>query len=466
MIIHTIETKDLAVKTYLIVDPTTKKGAVIDPTLNINPLLALVEKEKYSIIAIVETHVHADFVSGSRELKDHLGSEAKIYCSALGGDEWTASYCDVAVGEREEIILGDIRLEAWHTPGHTPEHVMWVVFEAEKPAAAFTGDFLFFNSVGRPDLLGNLHTAQLAEALYHSVFSILPQLPDSLIIYPAHGAGSLCGKLIGKEDSSTLGIQRKTNLYLREMSKEKWIQNILQGMPPAPAYFSHMKRVNVEGPPLLKELAPLKQLISKELVDHIGVVHTTLIDVRNKEEFALAHAKGAINIPYQGSFLNWISLVISQKTHLIIIAKDEKQLNEALATIKLVFPTQVIGTFIWDPVAIAQYMGAIESFPMLSTLDLLERLQNGDLSLMMIDVRTDQEWNSGHLARSKHIELQNILKEMPSLPRNYTLGIICGSGYRASIAASMLQKEGFTSVFNVQGGMAEWSHRGFPVKED
>lgn len=467
MLVHTIETAGLAIKTYLIVDPETGKSAVIDATRDLGPLLVLIEKEACTVVAILETHVHADFVSGAKELKNRLNNGAQIYCSSLGGSEWIPSYCDVAVKDREKINFGHVVLQAWHTPGHTPEHLMWVAVEGKEATIAFTGDFLFPGSVGRPDLLGKLHSRKLAESLYHSVFAVLPELPGSLKIYPAHGAGSLCGKSIGQQPYSTLDIERKTNPYLQERSEEEWIQKVMQSIPAAPTYFAQMKRINIQGAPLLSSLTPAVRLGAQQVVDQLD--HTQMVDVRSEEEFARAHVKGALNISVQGSFLSWIPIFIHAERNLELIAKDEIQQEKAVRAMRLIGIDCAMNYFLWNEEAegvLSQLAGALESFPMITTGGLLERLQRDEGSFMLIDVRTPQEWNSGHIKEAKLIELPSLSKHIPNLPREQTIGLICGSGFRASIAASILQREGFTSVSNVQGGMSDWYGRGFPVVKE
>ncbi|MGZ3632714.1 MAG: MBL fold metallo-hydrolase [Parachlamydiaceae bacterium] len=467
MILHTITTPGLSINTYLLIDPVTRQAAVIDPTRDLDSLFAIIAQEQCSLFAILETHVHADFVSGSKELKAQLNEIPQIYCSSLGGQEWLPSYCDIAVQNHQEISLGSLTLQAWHTPGHTPEHIMWVVFEGtpdpQKAKMAFTGDFLFCGSIGRPDLLGAKKAEKQAEALYESIFSVLPQLPDSLNIYPAHGAGSLCGKSIQKQASSTLEIERSTNPFLKYLPQAEWIHKALEGLPKIPYYFTRIKQINVIGAPLIQELPIPLELNSDEIIASIyqGVL---AIDIRNIEDFALAHPTGALNFALEGFFIQWASNLLPQDETLILIAENETYLKKALNTMRLIGFDNVRATYIWNPKELNAIQGAIESFPFISNQKVLKMLnQTSEKKIKILDVRSLPEWQLGHIEGAIHIEIQKIPSSLADLPQDCTWGIVCGSGYRASIVASQLQNAGFSSVFNIQGGMNDWIKNGLKI---
>lgn len=468
MTVHKITTPSLAINTYLLIDPETRKGAVIDATRDVKPLLTLIERENCSVVAILETHVHADFISGSKELKSHLGEKAQIFCSALGGKEWIPSYADQAVEDRQVIGIGSLKIQAWHTPGHTPEHLMWVVFgedtDSQKARLAFTGDFLFFGSLGRPDLLGEKETRQLSEALYESIFSVLPQLPDSTIIYPTHGAGSLCGKAIGRQSSSTLEIERQSNPFLAYMSEHEWIQNVLKDMPKSPAYFARMKHLNIVGVPYLKTIVPPKELSAKELVEW-SHAKGIILDLRNKEEFAPIHLNGALNVPLQGPFANWVSLVVPFEEPIALIVKDSADLAQALVQMRLVGLDNAQAYFVWDIALSTVFDGTVSATPLMDPNEVLEKISNNSsgTSVKVLDVRSEEEWKSGYIKDAIHCELSSLNERIGSLPRTGTYVTMCGSGYRASIAASLLQNAGFHSLYVAAGGMMEWNKRGLPI---
>ena len=252
MFFHQRFVPGLAIYSYLVGDEKTKEAAVIDPTRDVDAFLEIAKREGLHIKHVLETHVHADFVSGSREMKDRLGDDVTIHASGMGGEDWTPSYADHVVQDGDEVVMGSVRLKAVHTPGHTLEHVSWALFDDSRskdtPWLIFTGDFVFVGDVGRPDLLGEEARKELAHQLYRSVFGKLPPLPDFTEIFPGHGAGSLCGKAIGSRASSTLGYERRFNAALVEKPEEEWIADLMDQMPLSPPYFTRMKRINKEGP--------------------------------------------------------------------------------------------------------------------------------------------------------------------------------------------------------------------------
>ena len=252
MLLHQRFVPGLAINSYVVGDERTKQAAVIDPTRDVDEFIRYARDNGLHIRHILETHVHADFVSGSLELKTRLDGEPMIHVSGLGGEQWTPPYADHVAADGDAINLGKVRLEAVYTPGHTPEHVSWSLYDemrsSDTPWLAFTGDFLFVGDVGRPDLLGEEARRQLAHELHKSVFERLPRLPDITEIFPAHGAGSLCGKAIGSRSSSTVGYERRFNPALVEKPEESWVADLLNNMPLAPPYFRRMKEVNRSGP--------------------------------------------------------------------------------------------------------------------------------------------------------------------------------------------------------------------------
>lgn len=471
MILHKIATPGLAVNTYVIVDPQTKNAAVIDPVRDIKPILQLIEKEGLNVTSILETHVHADFVSGSKELKHHLNDGPGIYCSGTGGHAWIPEYADFIIKNEESILLGGIRIVAWQTPGHTPEHVMWLIYndniDAEEPIAALTGDFLFIGSVGRPDLLGEREVLQLAEKLYDSVFRVLPDLPDSLEIYPAHGAGSFCGKSIGKETSSTLGRERENNPYLKEIPREEWINNVLKDMPKAPRYFSLMKKVNVTGPSLLIDLPSVDEFSLQELIEK-QKEGLAILDVRSKEDFAKSHIKRSLNLGVEGSFLPWAPEILSYDTPILVVAKDPITLDQAISKLRIVGLDNIVGYILWNSKhesELAKTKELQESFPLLTPQAVGEKIRRDEKQPFVLDVRSPQEWTGGHIPGSINIPLRDLQTDLEKVPKDPDVNIVtvCGSGYRSSTAASMLKNAGYEDVSNMQGGMNEWNRLQLPI---
>ncbi len=451
MMLIKISTRGLSINSYILIDPLSHQGLVIDPVRTIKPILDKIQELGAEIIALLETHVHADFISGSLELKHSLSHFPPIFCSALGGDAWIPKYADHTVKNGHEFILGSIKLKAVHTPGHTPEHLTWVIYDNEVPVKALTGDFLLAGTVGRPDLLGKANLDALADQLYHSVFHVLPMLPDSLEIYPAHGAGSLCGKGIGTQSSSTLGFERKNNPFLQPQEKEDWVKMLMEQMPTAPTYFSKMKQLNISGAPLFKDLPAIHPLSSNAISDR-----TIIVDIRSLEHFAKKHLAGSINIPYAPILVNWAGVVLPYDSPLILIGENRSTILSAIDMLRLVGLDQIDGYLIADEHSLSDPKLSWSSLPLISPQHLKQQMKQTPSSLFIIDVRTDSEWLAGHIKGAHHILLNDLQKKMAAIPKDKTVATICGSGYRASIAASLLRRSGYPSVCNVEGGMHAW----------
>lgn len=444
MLLHTFYTPGLSIYSYLIGDLHTKRAVIVDPTREIEPYIKFAEKEGLNITDIAETHVHADFVSGAKELKQRLNNKPIIHCSALGGEEWIPNYADKRVMNGDEIDLGGVRLQALHTPGHTPEHIIWLCYDQrrsqETPCLALTGDLLFVGSVGRPDLLGKSETAKLAKQLYHSLFDILAPLPDFLEIYPAHGAGSLCGKGLSARSSSTLGYERLFNPFLVKRPLEKWEELLESDIPAAPANFQRLKRVNLQG--------PMKKTSDSSL----------FIDVRSPEQFAKAHIAGSINVPLGHSFCNWIGSVISQETSFGLVVERQEQLPDLIAKLHLIGFDVIGQQLIWDESHLKTQF-SIETLPLVDVDTLAEKLSQQ----YVLDVRTPAEWHAGHIPGAHHLELALVSENLNQIPKEEAIAVICGSGFRASIIASLLKRNGYQNVANVRGGMNAWNNANQPV---
>jgi hydroxyacylglutathione hydrolase len=459
----------LAIASYMVGDEKSKEVAVIDPTRDVDEYIDTAKQQGLRITHILETHVHADFVSGSAELKARLNGEPKIHSSGMGGPEWTPPYADAAVKGGDEINLGSIRLRAIHTPGHTPEHLMWALYDdtrsKETPWLLFTGDFLFVGDVGRPDLLGEEARKELAHQLYQSVFKTLPAMADFTEVFPAHGAGSLCGKAIGSRRSSTVGFERRFNASLREMPEAQWIENLLKGMPLAPPYFRRMKAMNSQGPALLlgHESPGQRRFSAKEIHERL-CEHCMVLDVRPKEAFAAAHVPGSINIPLGPNLPTWAGWVLPYDKKMVIVANDPGDVPEVVTHLIRVGLDQVQG-YMEDGMDAWESNGfAIEQLQTLSVHTLAERLR-GPVSEQpfVLDVRTGSEWSSGHIDIAHHIHGGLLQERFGEVPRDRAVAVICGTGYRGSIAASFLKSEGYRDVANVLGGMSAWKAAGLPI---
>lgn len=456
MFFHRRTIPGLAIHSYMVGDETTKQCAVIDPVRDVDPYIEIAEKNGMQITDILETHVHADFLSGSKELKSRLGGAPQIHCSSMGGPDWTPKYADQVVSNGDSIDLGKIRLTAVHTPGHTAEHVIWALYDesrsADTPWLYFTGDYLFVGSIGRPDLLGAEAQKTLAHLLYQTTFQVFPQLPDFAEAFPAHGAGSLCGKAIGSRPSTTIGYERRFNTSLTEAPEQEWIGSLMHNMPPAPPYFARMKKINVEGAPLLgKELPghrPLSCEAAKELIGKGGQV----VDTRSKEAFAASHIPGAINIPLSPQLSTWAGWFVSPDKPILIVTEEPSELNEVITQLIRIGFDNIEGHLEGRIIAWTNGGHPLAHFGTISVHELEKQLEEYTL----LDVRTDAEWEGGHIDGAHHVQANELAEFMGKISKGSPVAVVCGAGYRASTICSILKREGFDKVSNVLGGMAAW----------
>lgn len=460
----------LAIYSYMVGDEKTKRCAVIDPTRDVDDFLAVAKREGLRITHILETHVHADFVSGSAELKARLGKEAEVVVSDMGGKEWTPPYADRKVRDGDEINLGSIRLKAVQTPGHTPEHVSWALFDdtrsRDEPWLIFTGDFLFVGDVGRPDLLGEEARRQLAKQLYQSVFDRLPALPDYTEIFPGHGSGSLCGKAIGSRGSSSLGFERRFNVALQKKDEDEWVGSLLKGMPIAPPYFRRMKAVNSQGPKVLGPELPGRKRFSAREVHERVCEHCLVLDVRSKEAFAAAHIPGSVNIPLGHNLPTWAGWVLPYDRPILIVPDDPADVPEVVTHLIRVGFDDVQGYLeggLPDWESQGYELSRLET---ISVHDLADRLKDPKTRPFVLDVRTDAEWDGGHIEGACHIHGGKLQERFSEVPRDRPVAVVCGTGYRASIASSFLKREGYRDVSNALGGMTAWKAAGLPTATD
>jgi len=448
MFFHRRTTPGLAILSYMVGDDQSKRCAVIDPVRDVEEYLQLAREKGMEITDILETHVHADFVSGSRELKARLDGRPQIHCSAMGGDEWTPTYADHAVKNGESVQLGTIRLQGIHTPGHTSEHMIWALYDETRspdtPWLYFTGDFLFVGSIGRPDLLGKEAQKTLAHQLYQSVFQTFPNLPDFAEAFPAHGAGSLCGKAIGSRPSTTIGFERRFNASFEEAPEQSWVKDLMQDMPPAPPYFARMKKINVEGPPILGPEYPGRTPISADQVKNC-----VILDVRKPEAFAKGHIPGSINIPYSPSLATWAGWLIPYDQPIALVLDTPKQASEVTLQLIRIGIDNLVG---YLEGGVSSWNGDLESINPITVEDLATMKDK----VYLIDVRTETEWKAGHIPGSHNIHAGLLPSQAKTIPKEKPIAVICEGGYRSAVASSILKKEGISEILNIQGGMKAW----------
>lgn len=457
----------LAIYSYMVGDERSREAAVIDPTRDVDYFIALAKAEGLHITHIMETHVHADFISGANELKQRLGGAPQIHCSGLGGAEWTPPYADQVAKDGHEIRMGKVKIKAVHTPGHTYEHMTWALYDetrsADTPWLLFTGDFVFVGDVGRPDLLGEEARRTLAHQLYNSVFTKLPPFADFTEIFPGHGAGSLCGKAIGSRASSTIGYERHFNPSLKSEPEEAWIQSLLKGMPIAPPYFRRMKKVNAAGAPILGLDLPGRKRFSAREVHERVCEHCIILDTRSKEAFAAGHIPGAINIPSGSSLASWAGWVLPYDTPMLIVPESPTDVEPTLTHLLRIGFDDVRG-YLEDGIGAWENSGyELASLETISVHELSRRLKDSAAHPFVLDVRTEREWNAGHIEGATHIHGGLLQERFSEVPKDRPVAVVCGSGYRASIAASFLKREGYKNVSNALGGMTAWSGAQLPV---
>ncbi len=454
MIFKTFTFPDLSINSYLIGDENTKHCVVIDPPRFTKPIEDYIRAQSLTLMAILETHVHADFISGALELKHAFNNKPIIMCSEAGGKEWLPQYADKGVKDGELFYFGPVKFKAVHTPGHTPEHISWLFYDPTPgsitPVLAFTGDFLFVNGVGRPDLLGPTQTASLFQELYKSIFGRIARWPESTVIYPAHGAGSLCGKSIGTNPSSTLAEERKHSPAFQSYDMDFWITKIGANIPAAPKSFARNKKINLTGAPLTETLPKAKENITAENLKSFLSDSGWILDFRDPADFGQSHLKGAVNVPLSPAVGNWLASILPEKVPLVCIIPDEKQKERIGHLIRILGYDQPLGFTTWEQV---------KNAPDLTTLENLnpDRLKALQKEAFILDVRTPEEWKKGHIDDAHHIELSLLLSELANIPEDKTIVTVCGGGSGSSLAASLLQREGFPKVFHLAGGMQAWN---------
>lgn len=438
------------------------EAAVVDPQRDVDQYVAEAEAQGFKIKHIIETHLHADFVSGHRELAARTGAE--IIFGASSG----AAFPHRAVNDGEEITLGRATLRFLETPGHTPESISILVIDRDvspQPQKVLTGDALFIGDVGRPDLAGGrgYTAAQMAASLYDSLHNKLMNLDDAVEVYPAHGAGSMCGRNISKETSSTIGEQRRFNYALRPMSKDEFVRMMTADLPEAPAYFPRDAEINRTGAPTLEELPRPKELTPEE-VNNLSNQGHLVLDVRPSAAFGNGHIPGALNIALSGQFATWCGTLIGMGTPIVVIADDIAAVDEAVMRLARVGIESVVGYLGGGMRAWDQAHLKTEAIPQMPVDELQNRIAEG-APLQVVDVRRPGEYVTGHVPGAINLTLAHLEQELSSLASSRPTAVICASGYRSSAATSILERHRFAEVYNIVGGTNAWVSAGFPVEK-
>jgi hydroxyacylglutathione hydrolase len=447
----------LAQASYMI--GSNGEAAVVDPRRDVDEYLDEARREGLTIRHVIETHLHADFVSGHRELAERTGG--RIYFGARA----RADFPHQAVRDGDEIQVGDVVIRFRETPGHTPESICLVVFdraEGPEPKMVLTGDTLFIGDVGRPDLAGGEGTPEeLARQLYDSLNEKLLTLPDSVAVYPGHGAGSLCGKNISSETSSTIGEQRRFNYALRPMPREEFVRLVTADLPEAPAYFSRDAAINRGGPRSLGELADPRPLSPAQVEEKVAA-GALLLDTRPSAAYGTGHVPGSIHIGLSGQFASWAGTLLSPSAAVVLVTEDADRVSEARTRLARVGLENVVGYLDGGILAWHQSGRPLAATEQIAVDELSRRIAAGEAT-QVLDVRRPGEWNAGHIAQASHRPLHELEAHARKLDRNLPVAIICASGFRSSIATSLLERAGFPRVTNVVGGMNAWNAAQLPA---
>jgi hydroxyacylglutathione hydrolase len=433
------------------------EAVVVDPQRDVELYLQAAADHHVTIRHIFETHLHADFVSGHKELASRTG--AQIYIGAQAG----AIFPHFPVRDGYELKFGKASIGVLETPGHTAESICLVVTDHEKsssPWAVLTGDTLFIGDVGRPDLSPRHTPAELAGMLYDSLHQKLLKLPDNVLVYPAHGAGSLCGKNMRAERSSTIGTERLTNYALQIGSREEFIRQLTSNLPARPEYFAKDAEINRTGAPALADL-PRLRAISPFTLKSLLEEGEVALDVRSGDEFAAGHVPGSVNIALAGQFASWAGTVLGLAAHPVLIAASEEQVEEARVRLARV-GIEVLDGYLKDGVEAWKHAGLpVSTQPQITVNELHEQARNGDLQVL--DVRRAPEWESAHIEGATWWPLDNFRVSPPEIDRDTLVAVHCKSGYRSMIACSLLERAGFHRVVNVSGGFDAWQQAGLPA---
>jgi hydroxyacylglutathione hydrolase len=433
-------------------------AAVVDPQRDVEIYLAEAAKNGLHIAYVIETHLHADFVSGHRELAARTG--AVIYVGASAG----ARYSHHAVKEGDEIRFGRALLRFLETPGHTPESISVLITDLDRspePWAVLTGDTLFIGDVGRPDLSPGHTPQQLAGLLFDSLHEKLLKLPDSVEVYPAHGAGSLCGRNISPERRSTIGKERALNYALRPMSRDDFVRLLTADLPPRPDYFLRDAEINRGGAPALAELSDLPPL-SPQDVAHKQAEGAIVLDTRPAAQFGAGHVPGSIHIALSGQYASWAGILLGLDQPIVLVAEDPERLEESRLRLARVGIEKVVGYVEGGVLGWERAGRPLDQVPQISALDLYQQLADQPEAIQVVDVRRPAEWETGHIEQAVLKPLDRLRSMVSDLDPRKPIAVHCKSGYRSSIGTSLLQRSGFLHVMNVVGGFDAWQAQNLP----
>jgi hydroxyacylglutathione hydrolase len=475
MILKRFYDDKLAQAAYLVGCAATGEALVVDPNRDVEQFVAAAEAEGLRITHVTETHIHADFVSGARELAQRTG--ARLYLSAEGGDSWkyafAAEHDAVLLEDGASFMVGNVRIDVLHTPGHTPEHLSFLVTDtagADRPMGVFTGDFVFVGDVGRPDLLeraaryeGTMEEA--ARVLFRSLRAFRDRLPDYVQIWPGHGAGSACGKALGAVPQSTVGYEKLFNWGLGAEDEDAFVRAVLEGQPEPPMYFAEMKRINREGPRILGGFHRPPRLPEGRL-EALLDAGEVVVDTRHAAEYAAAHVPGTLNVPVgTRSFTTWAGSVLPYgRPFYLIVDGAPGVVEEAVRDLAMIGLDDVAGCFDAEVVESWVATGRARQGVSRVSAEQLDALRRTD-AVTVVDVRNSSEWQAGHVPGSLNLPLGRLAERLDEIPRDRPLVVHCLSGARSAVAIGLLQANGFEAVRHLDGDFAEWERSGREVEK-
>lgn len=460
LVFERIPTEGIAELSYLVGDDSDGVAAVFDPTPDVDKYVELAREKKVSITHIFETHIHADLVSGARELCARLQS-AKVFASHEGGARYGFDHEELKEGDK--FTFGKTIIMVKHTPGHTPEHVSYTLAEKdhpETPWGVLTGDSLFVNSAGRPDLLGSSETEELTKKLFETLRGFYLALPDSVMIYPAHGHGSPCGADIGNRLESTVGYERKFNPYLQITDFEKFKEHALSSAPPVPKYYPLMKKVNAKGPEVLGNLPRVPGLPAKTFKLALEEKAGVLVDTRLMLAFGGGHIKGALSIGATPMLSIWAGWLLDPEEPILLVLDSDSKVDEVVKLFIRTGYTKFAGYLVGGMTAWDNAGFPLEEVGQMT----VHEIKDATSDLQIVDVRAPGEWATGHVPGATHMFLPELREKAARLKKTKPVAVYCDSGYRASIGTSILKQEGFRCVCNVPGSWQAWKKAKFPIE--
>lgn len=464
MVFQRVETQGIAQLSYLIGDDSSGTAAVIDPRPNIEIYLQIARQYGVTITHVFETHIHADFMSGARALVQRLG-RATLCASGEQDAKYGFDLEKIRGGDTFEF--GKVLLTARHTPGHTPEHMAYEIAEQDKPQdpwGIFTGDSLFVGSAGRPDLLGGDQTEQLVKQLFHTLRDYYLGLDDGVILYPCHGAGSACGADIGERPMGSIGRERRTNDFLQYEDFDQFKKFVSEGAPPEPHHYKPLKKINGAGPPILERVPTVPGLPPLEFQAAVEKADAQLVDARQMLAFGGGHIAGALNIGPRPELSVWAGQMLEHDKPVLLVVEDETDLDGIVWDFVYTGFTKFAGYLVGGMTAWVNAGLPLQQLPQITVHQLKEQL--GDVQLL--DVRAPSEFEEGHIPGARHLfvaDMREGLDGVAGLDKRKPFVTYCDSGYRAAIAASLLQQHGFADIRNVPGSWQAWTKAGYPVEK-